>query len=287
MNYFVLIILLFKLCESTELRPVSFEMYDPVTDLDWLATNISLSLSAQAYCDPSSYLTRTFTQYSEGFIPTYRIFDKSYDINGFIGYLPAHSSIYVVFRGSQSFQNFVEDMELIQSNYTYCDNCKVHSGFLASQLSIEQDALTEVNRLQSLFPDYQIVVTGHSLGAALATLFSVTLYHNGIKNPRLFNFGSPRIGNINTAAYISELLPDINRITNHKDAVPHLPPHSLTSFVHIAKEWYYDQNGMHACEGFEDPKCSSQWFITSISDHMLYIDTPFGKDKCKLGVLVY
>ena len=42
-------------------------------------------------------------------------------------------------------------------------------------------------------------------------------------------------------------------------------------------EWYEDELGdVSACSGYEDPLCSSQWYYTSIADHMRYLGLPIG-----------
>ena len=47
---------------------------------DWTAGNSSVWLSAAAYCETNTYLTRTYKGYSAGFVPSYVIDDKTYDV---------------------------------------------------------------------------------------------------------------------------------------------------------------------------------------------------------------
>ena len=49
--------------------------------------------------------------------------------------------------------------------------------------------LAEVERLQSIYPDYAVRTTGHSLGAALTHLTSMMLIKNGIEIESMINFG--------------------------------------------------------------------------------------------------
>jgi hypothetical protein len=61
----------------------------------------SLWLSSAAYCEPSTYLTRSFSSGpTAGFVATHHIQDTATDTQGFVGYLPSDKSIYVAFRGS-------------------------------------------------------------------------------------------------------------------------------------------------------------------------------------------
>jgi hypothetical protein len=112
----------------------------------------------------------------------------------------------------------------------------------------------------------------------MATLTAVDLKESGISNSlRLFNFGSPRVGNTAFAEWASSYLGDRNRITHYKDMVPHVPMHER--FTHISGEWYQDENDVvHQCTGYEDPNCSYQWSITNIDDHMHYLTLYMGCD---------
>ena len=49
--------------------------------------------------------------------------------------------------------------------------------------------LAEVERLQSIYPDYAVRTTGHRLGAALTHLTSMMLIKNGIEIESMINFG--------------------------------------------------------------------------------------------------
>jgi putative lipase involved disintegration of autophagic bodies len=51
-----------------------------------------------------------------------------------------------------------------------CNGCSVHAGFYSAEQAVFPDVLTEVKRLQALFPNYSVKATGHSLGAAIAFL---------------------------------------------------------------------------------------------------------------------
>ena len=69
------------------------------------------------------------------------------------------------------------------------------------------------------------------------------------------------------------------RNTHHKDIVPHCPMHER--FTHHAKEFYEDPVlSLKECSGNEDPSCSYQFHITSIDDHMLYLNKAMGSDGC-------
>jgi putative lipase involved disintegration of autophagic bodies len=70
----------------------------------------------------------------------------------------------VVFRGTTSFQDWLTDIQDELVSYPLCVGCSVHRGFYEAQQSIIHQTITVVNQLRTEFPDFQVVVTGHSLG---------------------------------------------------------------------------------------------------------------------------
>jgi hypothetical protein len=48
------------------------------TAYDWTSGNLALWHSEATYCDPSSYLNRTYKGPLAGFVPVYAIYDKSH-----------------------------------------------------------------------------------------------------------------------------------------------------------------------------------------------------------------
>lgn len=181
----------------------------------------------------------------------------------------SQNSIYVAFRGSTSIQDWLNNLDDLFESYPKCDGCRVHKGFYDAQKSVISTIVTYVSTLKKEKPSYTVVVTGHSLGAAMATLTTVDLMEAGLTPIRTFHFGSPRVGNTDFAEWFSGKVGDRNRNTHYKDMVPHVPMHER--YTHHSGEWYEDPSGLHQCFGLEDPNCSYQWHITSIDDHMHYL----------------
>jgi len=258
-----------------------------VIGYDWVNGNLTLYHSESAYCSPDSYLTRILKEPLDGFVPTYTILDGAHDTHGYIGYQPNKEAITVVYRGSESIDNWLSDLDAVLTTYPLCDGCEVHKGFYTAEQTVLPGVEKEVLRLQTIYPDFGVFVTGHSLGAALATLTAADLSVAGVKNLQLFNYGSPRVGNTAFANFYPTVVPKRNRVTHHKDIVPHCPMHER--FTHISGEYYEatDAVSVVACQGNEDPKCSYQWHITSISDHMYYLGLNMGEgaEECSQVVV--
>ncbi|KAJ7383175.1 hypothetical protein OS493_030330 [Desmophyllum pertusum] len=150
----------------------------------------------------------------------------------------------------------------------------------------------EVKALVSKNPSYQIWVTGHSLGGAMASLASTWLgYHNIAprKNIILYTFGMPRVGNYKYALQHDELVKDSWRVVNDDDLVPHFPSVVSLSVIngpyHHGVEAFYSEEAISVysthreCHGKpfnEDVTCSFSEVTRSIDKHKNYFSIPVG-----------
>ena len=74
-----------------------------------------------------------------------------------------------MFKGTSNFQNMVQDLTLVKTDYNgynNCKNCEVHDGFYKSYQTLQSGMLAGLRRLHSKYPNVPILVTGHSLGGA-------------------------------------------------------------------------------------------------------------------------
>lgn len=98
----------------------------------------SLWLSAAAYCGKDAFKSHVFKGPTSGFVYTNTISDLVTDTQGYVGYLPSDSSIYVVYRGSSSIANWITNLETTKTPYsTYSEcNCQVHKGFYQAEQKV-------------------------------------------------------------------------------------------------------------------------------------------------------
>jgi hypothetical protein len=150
----------------------------------------------------------------------------------------------IVFRGTEirrhavkpDFRNIIADVKtdadimLTESG----QRGKVHRGF--------KDALDEVWVKEGLLeyisngiPNRTLWFTGHSLGAALATL-AANRYG---KAQGLYTFGSPRVGNVDFA---DDFHISAYRFVNNNDIVARVPPPIL--YKHVGDLRYIDSSGI-------------------------------------------
>jgi hypothetical protein len=87
-----------------------------------------------------------------------------------------------------------------------------------------------------------LVVVGHSLGSALATLYTLENAHeNRVRHPLLCTFASPRVGDGDFVRAFEALPLTSWRIVNKPDVVPMLPP-EIAGFQHVTQEIDYDSS---------------------------------------------
>jgi hypothetical protein len=249
-------------------------------NFDLTLANTSVYLSSAAYCDTSTYMNRTYIGPSTGFIPYSVIDDREFDTHGYIGYRTEDETIYIVFRGSEDIENWIENIRITFVDYPYCKECQVHKGWYNTYKNVMDQIMLDVSTLNVIFPSYKVVVTGHSLGAALASLTAVDLQMVN-SNVQLYNYGCPRVGNEQFSNWFSDHISNHYRVTHHKDIVPHVPTHER--YTHFDGEWYHESNidasDLKECtNGPEDPSCAYQWTVTSVSDHMIYLGLNLGCD---------
>lgn len=234
-------------------------------------------LSGAAYCGKDNYKTMILAGPASSFTYKETIYDVKTDLQGYIGILPTTKSIYVVIRGSSSIVNWLDDFEvkLVPYNTFPECNCNVHYGFYNSALGVTNKTVESVKKIRSQYPGYSIVVTGHSYGASCGQLLAMELIKNGI-NVKLYNYGQPRVGDSNYAAFVNTKISEYYRTTHNKDIVPHVPPIEGFGYQHSCREIFEDFDGkLNICSATdcEDPKCADQFSLaqTNGDDHSYYL----------------
>lgn len=114
----------------------------------------------------------------------------------------------------------------------------VHHGFKKSVDRVWDDL---VSLLETYGKDKQIWCTGHSLGAAMATLIATRCHRlDNMPNPVLFTFGSPRVGDKIYARLMEGLEIEHHRWVNNADIVTRNP---IPPYFHYGTLHYFDHHG--------------------------------------------
>jgi triacylglycerol lipase len=83
------------------------------------------------------------------------------------------------FRGSRTFSNWIADISTALIPSSLCSGCQVHQGFWDDYQTVASTLNTQIDSAQKTYPGYALVVTGHSLGGALAMLCGTDLHNQG------------------------------------------------------------------------------------------------------------
>lgn len=216
--------------------------------------------------------------------------DVEHCLQSFVGVAKDLNAIVIAFRGTQehSIQNWIEDLywKQLDINYPGMPDAMVHHGFYSAyhNTTIRPGILNAVERAKKYYGDLNIIVTGHSMGGAMAAFCGLDLVVNTeAKNVQVMTFGQPRVGNAAFASYYSQFVPNTIRITNDHDIVPHLPPYyryfPQKTYHHFPREVWLHNIGVGSlvyevekvCDGSgEDPDCSRSVAGNSIADHLVY-----------------
>ncbi len=151
-------------------------------------------------------------------------------------------TIIVCFRGTEPNrpQDWITDL-----NFDLVDGPlggRVHEGFYNALSCVWHLLNKEVLRLQADRRRH-LWVTGHSLGAALATLAVARWCDAGQPVSGLYTFGQPRTGDHTFARNFDfAFRPHTFRIVNNLDIVTRTPPRAM-HYCHVGSFIYIDENG--------------------------------------------
>lgn len=148
----------------------------------------------------------------------------------------------LVFRGTLGIADTITDLEFDQ--VTWSGPGKVHVGFNNALADVWDDVLSKLIACQ-----YPVFFTGHSLGAALATLAAARCLQSriigGAQPAAIYTFGSPRVGGPGFHEAFGNLFHC--RVVNDEDIIPTLPPKKpdliLPPYHHVGQMHRLEKGG--------------------------------------------
>lgn len=224
-------------------------------------------------------------------------------LQAFIGYDTYSQQVILSFRGTSNTANQLSDLgkiskatiedttatttthtdyELVEYDYppTRKKYYSLHYGIYEAYKDLNKFGLSR--HMQTVFTKYpfaQILLTGHSLGGALASIAGLELkaspQWNVTQNVSVITFGSPKWCDDNLAEYFSEAMDESFRIVNQNDVIPSFPP-KFFGFHHVGVEIRYTSNDPLTWNVCTEPygNYDGCYYGLSVSDHLMY----FGKD---------
>lgn len=267
-------------------------------------------------CEPCKRLK----EHGVDFHVTRVVASEAHHLNGVVGWYKdseiGGNTVLVAFRGTEpsDFRHWIIDFDgtrvplfpVNQSSPLHHSvrhsDVYVHHGFLTAYTELKDGVRAAIKEALAASRAKQILVTGHSLGGAIATICSLDLQYDigaleesqvedliGHAGVILYTFGSPRLANLNFTRLFADSIAGKNelsfRVVNREDVVPHLPLESL-GYHHVLTEVFYpnstaEYGNFKLCltppEG-EDPTCSNSFgWAKSIRDHIFYFDVELGR----------
>lgn len=156
-----------------------------------------------------------------------------------IGYLARRGRTrYLIFRGTAAEREWWKDFQLVQKDCTIQVGRhapgRVHLGFQKIYATLDPSPAELARRISG-----RLVIAGHSLGAALATLAALELHR---LRPTVYTLASPRVGDPVFAATYDALVPRTFRVANFWDPIVRRPDADTDliikqySYRHVGRE---------------------------------------------------
>jgi hypothetical protein len=196
--------------------------------------------------------------------------NKNKSLRAVIMFCKHLQNLVIIFRGTQTFENYKTDAKFILKDMgTICKGCKIHSGFISAYEEISNQVLEKYESLRKRYKGYKTILTGHSMGGALATIASVYLKKEGLDFD-LYTFGSPRVGNQEFAEFVNNILKGNNfRVTFKEDPVAVVPPRFI-GYHHAGTEiHFYDHMEYHVFYKNWDRSASMKLPYQKIAKYLL------------------
>jgi triacylglycerol lipase len=144
--------------------------------------------------------------------------------------------IAVAFRGTSSPRDFITDAEAWRKTVLYC---QIHAGFYDALVNVNLQVTARILEL----PDKPLIITGHSLGGALAMLFAFRWFDPARTIHSVYTFGQPRVGNSSFVnLYDRTHRAHTFRFVNQEDIVPRVPG-VLAGYRHAGQEIFFNSIG--------------------------------------------
>jgi hypothetical protein len=159
----------------------------------------------------------------------------------------ARRTVYVIFRGTSALIDVIHDLDIrLVSFKKYGQHVRVHAGFHRKLSSIIGEIMETLFGLRDSYD--HIILSGHSLGGALATVASPAVSEEfPTKAVSCVSFGSPKVGDHSFVEWFKSKVLAHSRIINGLDPVPWLPFESFYHHVDDGKILTY-HNSVDASE---------------------------------------
>ncbi|MFG6093803.1 lipase family protein [Leptothoe sp. ISB3NOV94-8A] len=237
--------------------------FEKLGDVSHYSTKLALSLAkaSRLVYEDVRYVAKIAELWKIDIRNNFRYFNaRKRDTQAFI--FRTNECMVLVFRGTQEIRDWTTNLDMKLRNFTIrragkttvsSYKGKVHTGFFLGWADIERDVLKQIERWQKVSGTAAklppLIITGHSLGGALATMAAASLQENGFNVAGLYTFGQPRVGDLTFSRQLNKNLSGrAFRFVNNNDVVPHVPPpfslrNPMHLYGHLGTEKYFNSKG--------------------------------------------
>lgn len=192
--------------------------------------------------------------------------------------LESPEQIIIAFRGTSTTIDWVSDMIASQKRFNYIpEDTLTHRGFTDIYASARLGIIAALSRMST---DKSLFITGHSLGAALATLCAIDMAVNTpYTSPHLYTYGSPRVGDPSFTNVFKQYVQNTYRYANIFDIVTHAPP-SIYKLPRREKKYYYQHVQSLSSMTFANGSISANHIISSYFRDLSKREPQFTESLC-------
>lgn len=175
------------------------------------------------------------------------------------------STLFITIKGTDNFEDVLTDLNIHLCTFEG-QKYHAHRGFVEDYELAKAKVLDAVHAAST-----RVVVTGHSLGGAVATLLAVSIREAFPTLPlSVYTFGSPKVCCKALAKHHNRIVSESFRFVNDRDLVPRVP---AWGFTHVAGR-------IHLLDSGHRPSVARRWWsrlmewctvrYKGIGEHYLY-----------------
>lgn len=160
--------------------------------------------------------------------------DQTNQVRGFLGVRDGIAIVSI--KGTASLKDAAIDADIEMHEF---HSVRVHRGFYNTYKGILEDVMSFVRQHK------RVLITGHSLGAAIASLLAVTITLETDVDLSIATFGSPLVGDNAFVELFNSLIKDSVRVVHEFDIVTRVPKVSfdMTEYKHVDTMLHLNDKG--------------------------------------------
>lgn len=168
-----------------------------------------------------AYSPKHFSGMPEGWTHVKSFRNEKTDAQAFVAV--DGNRIMVAAKGTKSWKDVIQDAKFELVDVKFGERTvRMEKGFYEDYEALKDRVIDEVKIVAGRLKEPKLLVTGHSLGGAIASGLAADLGSQGIR-PDICTFGSPRAGDGSFTKFFDEVVGESWRVVHQRDLVPGVP----------------------------------------------------------------